>query len=431
MSSPPAEKDTGAATSNTKVSEAETLTALDAVGQATDAAAAHTAAAETLMSLLTMTPAIRLGKKWAPIDLDHAAPAGQKGAPMVVNETSGWVGQLPLNRKRIFDMIPTTKHDPIELKAREERARERALIRTNVETGKIFHHKFNNVPDTKTTKIPVGSRGFMSKWRSSIPILTPVQEYFLKHNMNKGLQHIVNGKWLHLNDILWYVESFPFTYFSVDKKKSNSIVIPEDIFLSTSKFLKSVWETGKYGYCHVPIHDVRHFDGITVEIGKRNILFYDPKKRYGKAGKNIEGTIDVLQSESKWESLLSKLNGKNKWSTAQNKILKIYNVIEIIEQELHRAQHRKWTFRIVNEFLYQENDIDCGVFVCFFFACVSRKIKTKVENGCVCGYNLFDLRPWIAYSVLIAKNGKGGQLSFLQMDQKNDVVEIVDSGSDE
>ena len=79
MSSPPAEKDTGAATSNTKVSEAETLTALDAVGQATDAAAAHTAAAETLMSLLTMTPAIRLGKKWAPIDLDHAAPAGQKG----------------------------------------------------------------------------------------------------------------------------------------------------------------------------------------------------------------------------------------------------------------------------------------------------------------------------------------------------------------
>ena len=62
---------------------------------------------------------------------------------------------------------------------------------------------------------------------------------------------------------------------------------------------------------------MRHFDGITLEIGKQNILFYDPKKRYVKASKNIEGGIDVLQSESesKWESFLSKFNGKDKWST--------------------------------------------------------------------------------------------------------------------
>ena len=64
---------------------------------------------------------------------------------------------------------------------------------------------------------------------------------------------------------------------------------------------------------------------------------------------------------------LLQIEWENKWSKARNKILRIYNVIEIIEQELHRAQHRKWTFRIVNEFFYQENAIDCGVFVCFFF----------------------------------------------------------------
>ena len=79
---------------------------------------------------------------------------------------------------------------------------------------------------------------------------------------------------------------------------------------------------------------MRHFDGITLEIGKKNILFYDPQKRYVKASKNIEGGIDVLQSESesKWESFLSKFNGKDKWSTTQDKILKIFNVIEIIEK---------------------------------------------------------------------------------------------------
>ena len=52
---------------------------------------------------------------------------------------------------------------------------------------------------------------------------------------------------------------------------------------------------------------------------------------------------------------------------------------------------------MVNNFVYQENAHDCGVFVCYFFECLSSGVGLGT-GGSDRGINISDYRNWIVFS---------------------------------
>ena len=55
---------------------------------------------------------------------------------------------------------------------------------------------------------------------------------------------------------------------------------------------------------------------------------------------------------------------------------------------------------MVKSFMCQENDVDCGAFVCFFFDCLSRDVKLNAGRNQDRGVKMDMNREWIKLSCL-------------------------------
>mmetsp|Transcript_9185 Transcript_9185/g.20750 ORF Transcript_9185/g.20750 Transcript_9185/m.20750 type:complete len:115 (+) Transcript_9185:3-347(+) len=68
-----------------------------------------------------------------------------------------------------------------------------------------------------------------------------------------------------------------------------------------------------------------------------------------------------------------------------------------------------WKIRIVNSFFFQQNNVDGGIFACYYFDCLSRGIKLNVghNDGSM---EIDNYRKWVAFSCCIRRMhclGKG------------------------
>lgn len=311
-----------------------------------------------------------------------------------------------------------------------------------------------------------GKQGRKMKWRDipqtsceQLDMLTAYMdssEFNNRPYQSKDLRNI-DCK-LSVSDIVWYVLSFLYTHCDGYPNKSKTIVMDErTIELSSSKdkylqYLLKAWKNEKTAFLHVPVLMGKnvHLAGLTVEIQKRRIIFYDSKKMYGGGQlTNIEGLMGQMKmtyckSNDKWDDLLAsdvealgdKLKGweslfangreQQKYDLTRDKILFVYKKCLQLDKESGRLTC-PWSFTIVNDFIKQENDVDCGVFVCYFFHCKSMRVDTKMEKYCRDhGFKLGQLRQWIAFSILVAYENNDGNFPYSIKDEEVVSLEMTD-----
>jgi hypothetical protein len=194
--------------------------------------------------------------------------------------------------------------------------------------------------------------------------------------------------------------------------------------------LRRFW-LDKFGqYIFIPLLVGRHFVAAAVAIKQRKIYFYDPGKDYGLRSatlmeKDILAPLQELTFDTTDENNPKIFHRGN--VVCQSDVVPDLKII--CEQALAIDNHcnprpnpgepdKRWRFQFVNEFLYQENDVDCGLFVCFFFECVARRIKLTVRKNTHLsrGTQLEEYRKWVAFSTCygrmcrIADNVKVGKV---------------------
>ena len=90
----------------------------------------------------------------------------------------------------------------------------------------------------------------------------------------------------------------------------------------------------------------------------------------------------------------------------------------------------EWRIEIVNTFVNQVNDKDCGVLVAFFFECISRKINFCNKQK---GVSTDKYREWMAFCNYVTysknergkkKNGSNREGSLKTENVTNDVIEL-------
>ena len=79
-------------------------------------------------------------------------------------------------------------------------------------------------------------------------------------------------------------------------------------------------------------------------------------------------------------------------------------VLELEEKKNTNAFNMVWRIHLVYDLVYEENDVDCGVFVCYFFECLS--IGVKLSTGTmldVCGHNISVYHKLLAFCYCAGK----------------------------
>jgi hypothetical protein len=248
--------------------------------------------------------------------------------------------------------------------------------------------------------------------------------------------NVTRGQKLDILDIVAYGNSFGYAFFPCKKRKrnrSNSVTMlvsgfassccveaiqrkqtgespPEGHCCQVVNRLIRLWLDKFSQYIFIPllvgkVKRSRHFVAAAVAIKQRKIYFYDSAKVYGlRSATTVEKDILVPLRELTFAKGTIYHQGKVIVRSDAVPDLKI-----ISEQALAIDDHcnprpnpdepdKRWRFQFVNEFVYQENDVECGLFVCFFFECVARRIKLTVRKNIDRGAKLDDYRKWVAFS---------------------------------
>lgn len=235
--------------------------------------------------------------------------------------------------------------------------------------------------------------------------------------------------------VLSFVTSFQHTHGNLW-----SFAVEEKSFSHTNQHLVRFWSARSSRYCHVLLQAGRHYGGVAISLMKRELLFFDPKKVYDNT-RNSRGVNGLVMSldQFRGDTLIDKKGETILKGATVKKFGSLCNKIVQLEKNCCRVQ-LPWRIRVVNSFIHQINDFDCGPSVCFFFqtvslglpVCSDPVVKAVVSAGSpvtehfpdfdgtkafydgyisdsdgrihpTYGRKLENFREWIAYSVFVLR----------------------------
>lgn len=259
---------------------------------------------------------------------------------------------------------------------------------------------------------------YRKRWKDNEHIrLTAEQLNFFDKNGSDFersiLEHTVL---LNTSVITQYVQSFDDTFFSVKGAKSCDSMSCGlmDFHVSNEslvKFWKKSYSSRRKSFCHVPVRTGqgkgKHLVGVTIDIPKRKLCVYNPNRRYTRKSDVDDQEIAMVEFIRRNNSQQEMGDGFrfNNVATPQA-IIKLYKAIIEIQRGLNREQHnvgQKWRLEIINSFIQQDNAIECGIFVCFFFECISRGVNVNLGKRNARQMQLGHRRQWIAFSLCVAR----------------------------
>ena len=243
--------------------------------------------------------------------------------------------------------------------------------------------------------------------------------------------NVIRGQKLDILDIVAYGNSFGYAFFPSKKGKrnrSNSVTmlvsgfassccveaiqrkqtggsLPEGHRCRVINHLNQLWLDKFKQFIFIPLLVGRHFVAAAVAIKQRKIYLFNSAKDY-RLRSATTAEKDVLFP-------LQGLIFANQQIFHQGKVILQSDAVPFLkiisEQSVAIDNHcnprpnpdepdERWRFQFVNEFVYQENDVECGLFVCFFFECVARRIKLTIRKNIHRGVKLNDYRKWVAFS---------------------------------
>jgi len=238
---------------------------------------------------------------------------------------------------------------------------------------------------------------FRPKWIDTCTrTLSDDEENYLQKKMDDDAHRVLDGKCLTLMDDLWYAELLH------GGRKYKCLGVERGQFNAEIDTLLKKWETHKI---HIPIHiGKKHWFGVSVLPDSRTIRVYDSCTKYaGKNRNNISGPCDKLTKKGMKELGIKERIGD------------ILSDIHTKCCELDEAKEGRmkfgWKFEVVNDFIYQQNAVDCGVFVCLFFDLVTKNVTlVPPRKELECKYDIKQMRRWVAYSVLSVKERQNGRM---------------------
>lgn len=229
------------------------------------------------------------------------------------------------------------------------------------------------------------------------------------------------SKKLNLNHILIFIKSFELTH---NKQQGKVYGAHQSIFLDKDGIdpgLANFWGATKSKYIFIPIlyglKGQSHFAAVALSLKKRIIQIYNSKKIYGgrrkRAGDDIDGLIEMDALVFKNQKVVDKEGKEILNGPETNFVHTIYKKILLLEEQT-KAVPIKWRLQVVNKFISQQNNLDCGVFGCFFFQTVALgnpvilnlnlKNNQHVQDAkhtYLSEPNLDNFREWVAYSMFI------------------------------
>ena len=250
---------------------------------------------------------------------------------------------------------------------------------------------------------------FLPKWiQNSTRRLSSNKEKYLLSQTDDNIVRVLGNNRLILDDLLWYADSLH------GGRKDKCLGVRKECFHAKTAAIVKVWET--YKYIHIPVN-IRntHWIGVTVLPLRQKIKMYDSSTRYGGRNRvNISGPCNSLLNEAG----VKELGIKEFMGTILADINKRCMEIDEATGKLKLA----WNFEVVNDFIYQQNSVDCGVFVCLFFDLVTKNVKMlPPQKETNCKYDIQAMRKWVAFSILNIKKELGGKMRCANTD-----IETVD-----
>ena len=203
-------------------------------------------------------------------------------------------------------------------------------------------------------------------------------------------------------DIISYVQSFEHLLLRKRKGGSNSMSVSTECFTSMQPEVIKFWNLWGEKFIHLPVIVGRgrtsHLMSVSVASKQRRIFVYDPRMRYGSKAMEMIDTIEQLDNNSfrneeyhfrNYERSFGKINTT------------YFNEASKLESNYNPTSYGiVWRIHIVKSFMCQENDVDCGAFVCFFFDCLSRDVKLNAGRNQDRGVKMDMNREWIEFSCL-------------------------------
>ena len=235
-------------------------------------------------------------------------------------------------------------------------------------------------------------------------------------------------------DIISYVQSFEYLLLRERQGRSNSMSVSTECFTSMQPEIIKFWNLRGGKFIHLPVIVGRgrtsHLVGVSVAPKQRRIFVYDPRKLYGSKAMKMEDTIESLNNNSFRNEELHFSNGEVLRGAVAKAIQHIFNEASKLDSNCNPNSYGiVWRIHMVNSFMYQENDVDCGAFVCFFFDCLSRDVKLNAGRNQDRGVKMDIYREWIAFSCCVNRmhssikkkdNRPRGD------EEKRDVIELSD-----
>ena len=223
---------------------------------------------------------------------------------------------------------------------------------------------------------------------------------------------VLNSKEQRLSDvdIVDSVNSFKFTHNHGEEEVMGRTV---DEFCSSSKALKKFWGSTSSRFCFIPVCFGRgfgaHFVGVAIHITQRKIYVYNSRRVWGRRSTTDEPVEDFVNFDDVFlntrQGKVETQDGKEVLSGAFVSVLKnLFDTAVQLDEECNKVKI-KWRMKTINFFFRQQNDRDCGAFVCFFFHAMTlglpvETMKLPPQSKVVhCELNPF--REWIAFSMCV------------------------------
>ena len=220
------------------------------------------------------------------------------------------------------------------------------------------------------------------------------------------------------NHIIDFVNSFEFSFAN----KGSFIGVEKGAFFvkragARAKIIE-FWKSTKSKYCFVPLQygtrRLSHFIGMAIDIKKRQIIIYNPSVklpgRKTKETKEIEfdGFVDIdpVNIEEgttiKEDELVDKQSNILLYGSMVPMVKGIYKEILEIEKKCGLPPVT-WRVHVVRNFIQQQNDKDCGVFVMFLFQTLALGNSVILPHKDLCKNELDNFREWVAFLIFIGR----------------------------
>ena len=206
-----------------------------------------------------------------------------------------------------------------------------------------------------------------------------------------------------------FVESFKHTTFKGIKGGNNSIAVEYELLHSSHEEAMKFWRHPGKKWMHVPIllgrGERAHYISVSIAKNRRRLYLFNSAKRQGRSA--VTDDIDIVLDNKTFEHVetgeIRDDSGRYMHLLGVRELQNICDTVVNLSEQCKTNPHSlSWNICIVNSFFHQENDVDCGIFVCFFFDCLSRGINLKTRNNnqgdIGKGLKIGSYREWIAFS---------------------------------